>query len=269
MNTERGNIPFRINVKGVTVESFEQLYYNIEMNKGLDFITPKDAHSGKLAIVGGGSSLSNNIIDLKEWNDNIWSINKTHDWLYQHGILSTFVTVDAEPNLKFYPSREHVNNSLFASHCDPVLVRSYRNAKLFHMSPLVVSGVHGGSSTAVSMAFVALSMGYRDITFYGCESSLGNTSHIDRNDDLPNQMIIRANGEEFTTTPSLYCQVQELSRLVKFKPEWFKQKCGGLFEAMIKDDNWEIVAVSEQLKFHLEELNGKCGLFDLPYVRKS
>ena len=29
MNTERGNIPFRINVKGVTVESFEQLYYNI------------------------------------------------------------------------------------------------------------------------------------------------------------------------------------------------------------------------------------------------
>lgn len=267
MNGERVEIPFRINVKGVTAENFDQLYSNIEMNKGLDFVIPQAYHFGKVAIVGGGSSLKDSIDILQKWGGDIWSINKTHDWLLSHGISSTFATVDAEPDIKYYSSPENVKRSLFASHCDPILVRMYEGRRLFNMSPLVPNGIHGGSSTAVSLAFVALFLGYRDVTFFGCDSSFKDSTHVDRNDYYPNQLIIRACSEDYVTTPPLYCQVQELSRLIKLKPEWFKEKSGGLLRAMVTDDQWSIVAVSEHLKNHLEDYNGKFGLFDLPYVR--
>jgi hypothetical protein len=79
----------------------------------------------------------------------------------------------------------------------------------------------------------------------------------------PEMVVIRAGDEHFVTYLDYMTQCDTLSNMIRLAPNVFKQRSGGLLEAMIKHhDTWAIVAVSEALKAQLEEVNGPQGLYE-------
>ena len=109
-------------------------------------------------------------------------------------------------------------------------------------------------------------MGYADVSFFGCEGSFQENDHVDRHEHRPDQLIVRAGGKDYRTCPPFLIQCEELIQLFFFDGV-YHNRSGGLLKAMIDfPDTWEVVAVSEALKHHLEERNGAMGLYDVPYV---
>lgn len=257
--------PFRIEFKGILHQSFDELYANISANTARPHIQHELAKERPLAIVGGGPSVLEHLETLRNWTGDIWAINRTVQWLAENGIEAKLVSVDADTDTTNWPDPKHVKSALFSSWCSPSIIDFYPNHQIFHMAPLVNGGIHGGSTTAVSMPLVALTLGYSDITYFGCESSFVDQDHAYLDEGRQDQLIVGANGAHYRTTPALLVQAQELSFVLSNAYEVFKEECGGLLRAMIADKDWSIVAVSEALKDHLEAVNGPMGLYENKY----
>ncbi len=254
--------PFRISFKGVANVSLETLRDNIVSNRNVPNVPNVPKRNGRLAIVGGGASILNHIQDLQNWDGDIWGINKTPEWLFSHGIQSKLFSVDAVDVLDSFASPDTVGGGVFASWCSPRVISRYKNSVIAHMEPIVPGGIHGGSTSAASAPLIALAMGYHDVTYFGCEGSFCGDTHAYKSEDATTQLIVRANGEDFRTLPPYLIQCQEMVKLLTAFPDFLHEKSGGLLRAMMHDKTWEIVAVSESLKTHLEVINGKSGLYE-------
>jgi len=262
-DTGKGATPFRVTFKGYTLQSSDELIANIQANENVPALESVPFHNRKLAIVGGGPSILNNIKRLQQWDGEIWAINKTPDWCAENGIKSVLVSVDAA--LDGWPDPANVTGAIFSSWCAPSVVSRYPNVRVFPMRPYVDHGIPGGSSTASSMPVVAALMGYTDITYFGCEGSFIDADHAYCDEKKPHQLIVKANGIDFRTNPAMYVQCQELSEMIKSFNGMLREESGGLLRAMCVDEQWEVVAVSEALKQLLEETNGANGCFDKEY----
>lgn len=209
----------------------------------------------KLAVVGGSPQVIHDIEELRAWNGDIWAINHTADWLASHGIASTLFTVD--PVAIDSPVRKR----LLATSCAPEMFTE--DTVAFDMIETHPQGCAGGTSSATRAPWLALSMGYTDVSFFGCEGSYVNNDHVDRNEQVDRQLIVRAGGCDYITRPDYYVQCQEFAKLFAEFGCVFKNRSGGLLKAMLENpDTWEVVAVSPALKAHLEEVNGKQGLYE-------
>lgn len=272
MNTESqqakgASAPFRINFIGSISQDNSEILDNIEKNaEKYPVIELTAPHKRPLAIVGGGPSVADKLDILRKWPGDIWSINRTPQYLAQYGIKSTLISVDASTNWDEWSAPEYVEDAIMSSWCPPSIMDAYKNVRIFHMEPFVKGGIHGGSTTAVSMPIPAAVLGYSDVTFFGCESSFLDKDHAYVHESKPDQLIVRANGQDYRTTPPFFVQSQELSKIIRGVPFIYKEDSGGLLRAMIQDEDWSIVAVSESLKAHLEEVNGDQGLYDTKYT---
>lgn len=255
--TEGAARPFRVNFIGVIPQDRSQLYDNVGQNANCPLVQPAPIHDRALAIVGGGPSLAQTVELLKDWPGDIWAINLTGRWLHERGIKSTVYSVDASENPSEMAPPEAVTDAIFSSWCAPNVVKQYDKVRVFHMWPIVLDGIVGGTTSAVSAPLLALKMGYKDVTFFGCESSYVDSDHVDRHEQRAEELIVRANEKLYRTTPPFYIQAQELSRIIKEFPQVFKEQSGGLLRGMIQDDNWEVVQVSEKLAAHFDEVNEK------------
>ena len=254
-------MPFRIQVKSQCVEPFERLQANALTCADLPKLQKQEPHGGKLAIVGGGPSVIPLLDELRAWDGEIWAINMTAAWLKARGITSKFITVD--PGL-FKPEQViGVEEAYLATACHPEVRNLFAKPSFFDLYETNPEGITGGTTTASRALSLAVYQGFFDITLYGCEGSFTiGKDHVDRNDMGPNMVVIRAGGEDFVTYLEYMTQAETLSNMIRLAPNVFKQRSGGLLEAMIKHpDTWEIVAVSDALKGHLEEVNGPQGLF--------
>jgi hypothetical protein len=133
------------------------------------------------------------------------------------------------------------------------------------MQPVVKSGLFGGSTTAASMPVLSGILGYKDVTYFGCESSFIDRDHAYLNENREHQLIVRAAGVDYRTTPPFLVQAQELANILREFPQVYKEQSGGLLRALIAHDDWSIAAVSKALKEHLEDVNGKDGLYEDKY----
>lgn len=255
-----GATPFRITFKGYVEQGVATLQRNTDTNTG-QFIAPVPLHDTPLAVVGGGPSLLDHVDELRAFKGQIWAVNATAQWLIERGIDCELVSVDAV----VCPQLTGVSRAMFATCCDPQIVRQIPNVRLFHLAPYHPEGISGGSTTAVTMASVALKLGYYDVTYYGCEGSFVDADHVYYDEARPSQLIVRAAGQDYRTTPPFLVQCEELSKICRDFPSVYKEKSGGLLRAMIADEQWSVVAVSEALKQHLEEVNGKLGAFESRY----
>lgn len=255
--TEGAARPFRVNFIGVIPQDRTQLYKNVEQNSTYPQIEATVMHNRPLAVVGGGPSLARTYTQLKDWPGDIWAINLTGKWLHNKGIQATLYSVDASDNVAEMAPSDTVEDALLASWCAPNVVKQYDKVRVFHMWPIVPNGIVGGTTSAVSAPLLALKMGYKNVTFFGCESSYIDADHVDRHEQRAEELIVRANQKLYRTTPPFYIQAQELSRIIKEFPQVFKEQSGGLLRGMIQDDNWEVVQVSEKLAAHFEEINKK------------
>jgi hypothetical protein len=253
---------FRLEIISQCVEPLDRLKENALTCAGLPRLPKQEPHGGKLAIVGGGPSVNAHLDELRAWDGEIWAINATASWLKNHGINSKFITVD--PVLFTKDMVEGVEEAYLATLCHPQMKNLFPKVSFFDMRETDPKGIAGGTTTASRALSLAVHQGFYDITLYGCEGSFTiGKDHVDRDEMRPEMVVIQAGDEHFVTYLEYMMQSETLANMIRLAPNVFKQRCGGLLEAMIKHpDTWAIVAVSESLKAHLEEVNGPQGLFE-------
>jgi len=228
------------------------------------------ARNRPLAVVGGSPQVLHDLEELRAWPGDIWAINYTAEWLLSHGIESTLFTVDpgGDPNDPG-PVNSPVRKRLLATSCPPAMFTE--DTLAFDMVETHALGFAGGTCSATRAPFLALSMGYTDVHFFGCEGSFEGADHVDRdecarpelNEVFQRRFIVRAGGRDYITRPDYYVQCIEFVRLFTEFSCVFKNRSGGLLKAMLDyPDTWEVIAVSAGLKAHLEEINGKQGLYE-------
>jgi hypothetical protein len=249
-------MPFRLEFRAFGGGDAEDVRRNIEFSKGFPRAEKKE-RDYPVAVVGGGPLLD--LEAVRKWPGDIWAINRTADFLLSHGIDCTFFTVDS------FPFETTAAKRLVSSNADVSLFAG--DVQVFDSSDHVPGGIHGGTTSASRAPMLALSMGYPGVVFFGCESSFGESTHIDRDcvETKRNLVIVHADDQDWITSPQMLLQAQELSWFIK-NTDVFKEESGGMLRAILKDDDWSVVAVNDSMKAHLIEVNGDSGLFDAPYV---
>jgi hypothetical protein len=242
----------RIKFEPLGCAPVEKVRSQIQQNSGLPR-AQRGEHEHPVAVVGGGHSLTEHLAELRRWPGDIWAINSTADWLLGQGIDCTLISLDPSP-LKTTAAK-----LLLASCCE-----HKPHALIWEMAEHHEGGVLGGVTTACRAASLALRLGYPGAVFFGCEGSFpqDSTTHVNKDDGLKTLLIVRA-GQDYCTHPELYMQCESLSQLIREFPV-FEERCGGLLRGMVEHPDWEIVAVSSDLREHLKEHNG-ADLWDGAY----
>jgi hypothetical protein len=258
--------PFRIEIKTRCIASMDALLANAAANAHWPRVYRTARHERRLAVVGGGPLVIHDLDELRAWDGDIWAINHTAKWLNDQGVRATLYSIDP------MPMRTEAPDALLANVCDPDLVKSFAGRlRMFDMAETHPDGIDGGLpgggiTSAIRAPALAFYMGYLDVSLFGCEGSFGETDHVDRNEDEDMQLIVRAGGADYRTTPGFLAQCEQLSTLFRTLTAAFHNRSGGLLKAMIENpDSWEVVAVSAALKTHLEAVNGPCGMYEEPY----
>ncbi len=202
---------------------------------------PHIERAGHVAVVGGGPSLAEHLDDLRAWQGPIWAINQAFMWLKARGIRSTFVTADPKPQpwLTVEPGDRayvclHASPGLFAA-LEPAHVTTYRLAE---------DEIHCGPTTATAIPYLAPYVGHRAVSFFGCDSSFGEESHVWDCEMARDRIQARCGGADFITKPEFLMQCEALAALCREIPHIYRNRSGGLLAAMVADPEYEVIAVS-------------------------
>lgn len=249
-------IPFRIKFIPRACIDEAKLIRNVVQAQRFPLLE-RGEHAHPVAVCGGGPSLDASLETLRNWPGDIWAINGTATYLIDRGIDCTLLTVD--PLIV----ESKATKRILATCCDPVLFEG--DVRCFSLYEHSMDGVPGGTTTATRTPALALRLGYPGVVFFGCDSSFEGADHIDRDEQLPEVLIVRADGKDHKTYPEFYLQAQCLSDVIREFPQVFSSMSGGLLDAMVKDPDWHVVAVSEALKKSITEYSGESNLYDKPY----
>jgi hypothetical protein len=256
--------PFRIAVNAVCTASLEQLRAQATQNIDHPLLERAAPSGRRLAIVGGGPSVAERLDELRAWDGDVWGINYTAKWLNERGVRATLFTVDPG---EF--AADGVPNAILSQVCAPSVFEQLRGrVRAFVPIEVREDGLSGGVTSATRAPSVSFYLGYLDVSFFGCEGSFAEASHVDRDATPSDQVIVRAGGNDYRTCLEFMVQSEQLATLIKTFPDVYHDRSGGLLAAMIDNlDTWEIVAVSASMKRHLEEHNGSQGLYENVYVQ--
>jgi len=218
----------------------------------------------KLAIVGGSPNVRLDLDELRAWDGEIWAINYTANLLHEAGIPCTLFTVDPGDPIDPGPWDSPVRKRLLATSCPSSMFTE--ESLCFDLIETHAQGFAGGTSSATRAPWIALSLGYTDVSFFGCDCSYEANDHADRHEGSERELIIRAGDADYRTRPDYFVQAEEFVKLFAEFGCVFKNRSRGLVKAMHENpDTWEVVGVSPAMKAHLEERNGHSGLYDNPY----
>lgn len=216
----------------------DELLQNIAAAKGrgLPYVREAKPHGRRLAVVGGGPSIVRHLHEIRSYTD-IWAINGACGFLREHGIESTLFSVD--PTELLTERVRGARRAILASRCHLRVFEALKGCdiQLFDILQDAVGerGFWGSVSSVMTVFDLAPYMGYRDADFYGCEGSYSEGTHAYMNDkDISEYAFyVECGGQEYLTGPDLYQQTRELSKLLRFTHDRFKDKSGGLLTAMI------------------------------------
>lgn len=200
---------------------------------------------GPLAVVGGGPSIIDKLDEIREFDGEIWAINGAWRWLKDRGVESVFFTVDQHPNLA--NAVDGVERAILAMCCSPALFNSLENAEV---EALLVGGEHGtptGVTSATAAAYIAITKGHTQITYYGCESSYTDQQHAYPEVGHVEVIKVVCSGEEFTTKPAMMMQAEHLAAQISASGGVLKERSGGLLAACIRDPGIDVIAGSRSL----------------------
>ena len=217
----------------------------------------------KLAVVGGGPSINEHVDKLKEWPGDIWTINGTYHWARARGIRSTFIAAD--PHSIVADWAKHVTDAIVITRCHPkvfeVLKANNATIKTFEIDG--VSRTITGTSTATAAVHLAWLSGYRNLTFFGCESCyLPGASHAFMHEKRDAEVIVQVGDEQFFTAPDYLCQAIELSGIIRAMK--VKEESGGLLRALIANPKYRFIWISQGMfdnmkEHHLEQVKTEFG----------
>lgn len=263
-------MPFRLEFQTVGLVSEETYldYARTNIAAGYPEVSFAEPHDVPLAVVGGGPSAARALEELRNWPGHIWGINQTAEWLISEGVKAPVWMFTVDPGHELADMVAGVDRAFLGSSCHPALFAALKgkDIRIFHTrdipgvtrsieetandgsdAPAIKCNLMGPSSVCRVFMPAAMS-GYKYVTFFGCEGSIEETTHAYRHEHRPRQMVIRAGGVDYITTPDFYITTMFLSNVMK-EFGLLKEKSGGLLRAMLEHpDTWEVVALSEDLK---------------------
>lgn len=205
------------------------------------------ASKPRLAIVGGGPSINDNLEALKAWDGDVWAINGAFKWCADNGIEATFVAID--PHEIVLQWSAGVKKALLCKCIHPsVFDLMHENGAAVTIFDVGPGAVATGSSTASCCVHLAIIAGHKEVTFFGCESSyLPCKTHAYMHEEREAEMIVRCGGEDFLTAPDYFCQAMEMACLFREFPFFCKEESGGLLRALVKEEHYEVLWISDGL----------------------
>lgn len=225
----------KINFTSIGCVTAADLERNEDYARRLGF-KMEPAASQRLAVVGGGPSVSDRIDELSAWEDEIWAINGAFGWCLKHGIDPAFFSIDPLPQTAAHG--RGATRAVLATWCHPNTFDALKEAQISAVRPKS----HGATSATAAPA-MAIEAGYQDVVFYGCESSFGEQTHAYGNRGIGNLMKVSCNGEEFLTTPDMMMQAEFLGELIRQAP-CFSERSGGLLSAFIASPEIDVIAAT-------------------------
>ncbi len=200
----------------------------------------------RLSVIGGGPSIDDHIADIAEPGGSRWAINGAYHWCKAHRINATFFSLDQTDYMRDLV--KEVDRAILSSACDPEVFDALKGSDVA-IADFGGEGLPSGSSSATAAPFLALLMGYQEVTFYGCESSYGETTHAYLDEPPEFGMIVTCGGASYHTSAQMFMQAQELSAMINASPTVFRERCGGLLRAMIENNGeYDITAVAPALQ---------------------
>lgn len=233
---------------------FEQILANERHTATLNL--PHIVGYGRLALVGGGQSVREHLGELRSWPGEIWGINGAASWLADQGIEAAFCTL--HPMLQDVSPK--VRRCILGDECSPELFNSLRDRDIRVLSDKLPNGnrVSRGTSTATGIAIAMVPTtwwpSFDDITFFGCECSYGDETHLYPVYQDPKEpwVIVRANGETFRTKTEFLNQAVILSELIHRYPT-YQERSGGLLAALVADHEYDVLDAAPWMLDLIEE----------------
>jgi hypothetical protein len=205
----------------------------------LGFPKMEPAATSRLAVVGGGPSVAGHAGELLSWDGEIWAINGAFNWCLRHGIDAAFFSIDPLPQTAAHG--HGATRAVLATWCHPNTFDALSGADISAVRP----AMHGATSATAAPA-LAIEAGYREVTFYGCESSFGESTHVYGNRGVGNLMKVSCNWQEFLTTPDMMMQAEFLGDLIRQAP-CFHDRSGGLLSAFIASPEIDVIAATQAI----------------------
>ena len=238
----------KIRFHGVGCVPMEQMARNVEACHALGIPDVGDAKRTRLAVVGGGHSLLSHLDELRNFDGDLWIVAGAHRWCAWHGIKGWFFAIG--PELVIAELAHDVTHAVLSSCVDPSVFEAVKGAQIRVLN-LTSSGdmIDHGPSTVTAGFVHAIRAGYREVTFYGCDSSYqeGWNSHAYENAPHPYRINVQCNGERFHTEALLLLQAEYMATMIRHAPNVFKEKSGGLLRAMVADPEYDVTHRSQEL----------------------
>lgn len=165
---------------------------NIRANvaRGLPKYAPVKVHDRKVAIVGYGPSLLETWEQLKDFDGDIWTTSKAHDFLVERGIVPTFHTdIDYREHKAGFIKRVNgetryiIATQVHPKYLDNLLSHPDVDVELFHTGhdghPQQEPGrgypeINPMYDAGLQLARMAYRAGYRQQEWFGLDASLAN-----------------------------------------------------------------------------------------------
>lgn len=224
----------KLKIRTIACESDDVLARNIASCPDL----PEPAGSGHLAVVGGGWSVTDHLNDIKA-HDDVWAINGACGWLREQGIDAALLSVDPSPHL--IPLCEGARRAVLAPHCDPGAFEALAGADV-----TVPRCTLPGPTTAVAASCIALQAGFDRVTWYGCEGSFGETTHVFKA-ETPDLIEVECGGELFLTKMEFIVQAEQLANIIRAFPERFSARGDGFLGALVEHGDYDVTRVPRRI----------------------
>lgn len=197
----------------------------------------------RLAVVGGGPSIAGHVDELRAWDGEIWAVNGTVNWCVDHGIDAAFYTIDASPAENWTCRLDRITRAVLSVECAPSLIEALSAADISLLPKDEV-----GPTSAAGATLHGINSGYREIHFFGCESSFGSDTHAYSTHPVADWIVAEVGGDRYRTKPEFAEQAQVLSEAIRMAPDVFLDRSGGLLSAMVQyGTEYDVYAVSNDL----------------------
>jgi hypothetical protein len=232
----------------------DEFAHNLQVNLGRDIPRCEplpERENNRLAIVGSGPSVRDYLDEIKSFDGEVWAINGAYNFLQDEGIVCNFLGCDPLPGLCDYLNKPHADSVFYiAGTADPTTfdaVEGYDVRMWFLKSqnikyPPGLWAVIGGTTVLLRAPFLAWMLGFRDLTFFGADSSFDpkgrycyETGTYQWDSKAPVNEVYTPDGKgPFYTEICLLKQVSQFHAIREIYRGKMEFRCGGLLDAFMR-----------------------------------